>query len=92
MYSLGIRLEKSWVFLFFFTVGMAGAVHFSVGHHFPHDIIFLPLGHTNLQLVPFCSMKFSCTRCVCNTVANNFSLNGVPLEIFNFLLSLIRLP
>ena len=28
----------------FFKVGVAGAVHYSMGSHFPHDILF-PLGY-----------------------------------------------
>ena len=65
-------------------VGMAGAIHFSVGHHILHDIIFFPLGYKIeklfLQLAHFYSMKFRCNRCVYNTVIL-FTTDDIPLEI-----------
>ena len=57
---------------------------FSVGHDFPHDIIFFPLEvEKKNQLAHFCSMKF---RCVYNS--NIFYLNGIPLEILQLCIKL----
>ena len=61
--SFSLIQSLHYVGCFFFKVGVVSAIHFSVGHHFPHDIISFRVGYKiKKKLYVIASVKFMCLQ------------------------------
>ena len=69
----------------FFLSGCGRRCTLIVGNYFSHNLRIFPVGYKIKKIKPqlayLSNMKFSCNRCVCNTVII-FYYNGIPLEMF----------